>query len=428
MSDDRKRPTDAGFGSSVVVAFGLTGFAMAVVVFVHLVGWNATWRALGVTPLQPPFFDMHVINDYAACAARGMDAYTPHSCNIANFNIPPAWLWLGRLGIDGTASAWISVLMIGIAAIVMLVLFSGRSWFCGTVALVALLSPSVLMGVERGNLDLLILALVGTAALTYDEGRIGRSLAAVGILGLGTILKLLPMFCVSLVVRASKRAFLAACILFAAGAAYLILVSHYVVLIRRNVPTTFVLSYGYKAIFLGVDHMRVEAGLSPWYLSDTWLPFLTAAFVLLCSVIVAISSGLNGRRFCSIDRTRAGTAFLFGAGIYCGTYLLGTNFIYRLVFLVLCVPQLMDWMVQCRRKTGIAIEAALLTTIFGVLWLNGNSDGHTKFLLLPQVLNWFLFFFLTTVLIANLLHYMRTLELSLLRPFGKRKGSPQLPQ
>jgi len=32
---------------------------------------------------------MHVINDYAASAWKGSDAYAPHACNVDNFNIPP---------------------------------------------------------------------------------------------------------------------------------------------------------------------------------------------------------------------------------------------------------------------------------------------------------------------------------------------------
>src|SRR5262249_44820559 len=246
-------------GSGTVVTLGIAGAAIALLALGRFVGWDPTWRALGVTPLQPPFFDMHIINDYAACAAKGMDAYVPHSCNGVNFNIPPTWLWLGSLGIAGTDSDWMSVVMIGAAAIVMVMLFRGGPWLNGFIALAALVSPSVLMGVERGNLDLLVLTLVGASALIYDERRLALSSAVLGLLSLGIALKLFPIFCVSLVARSSKRAFIVACVLAAAGCAYLTLTFQYVVLIGRNVPTTFILSYGYKAIFLGMDHMRDEA-------------------------------------------------------------------------------------------------------------------------------------------------------------------------
>jgi hypothetical protein len=69
-----------GLVQCTVVAVGMMGAAVALLALGHVVGWEPTWRAFGVTPPQPQFFDMHVINDYAACASRGVDAYSPHAC------------------------------------------------------------------------------------------------------------------------------------------------------------------------------------------------------------------------------------------------------------------------------------------------------------------------------------------------------------
>jgi hypothetical protein len=393
-------------GSGAVVALGVIGAVVALLAFGWMVGWDPTWRAFGVTPLQPPFFDMHVINDYADCAWRGVDPYAPHACNVASFNIPPTWLWLGLVGVDGAASVWLSAAVITAAIIVMVLLLRGRSWYHGVIALGAMISPSVMMGVERGNLDLLILVLVGSAALIYEENRVGRACGAVAFLGLAVALKLFPMLCVSLAARFSRQTFVFACVLAALSLIYLDLAMKYIFLIRRNVPTTFVLSYGYKAIFLGVDHLRSEAGLSPLELADTWAPAATAALILICAAIVAINSFCNRHEFCSVDNSVAGTAFLFGAGIYCGTYLLGTNFIYRLMFLLLCLPQLLDWQVRKRDAAAVAgmIEQGLFGIVLGALWLNGNTNGDSTFLLLPQVLDWFLFFSLAIVLMLNFVH------------------------
>ena len=49
--------------------------------------------------------------------------------------------------------------------------------------MVAILSPSVMMGIERDNPDLLILALVGAAALIYQEQSKGRTCWTVALLG-----------------------------------------------------------------------------------------------------------------------------------------------------------------------------------------------------------------------------------------------------
>jgi hypothetical protein len=348
---------------------------------------------------------MHVINDYAACAWKVVDAYAPHACNVANFNIPPTWLWVGFFGIDGSDSSWLSAMVIAAATTVMVLLLQGRPWCHGVVALGAVISPSVMMGVERGNLDLLMLALMGSAALIYEERSIGRACGAIAFLGLGVVLKLFPMLCVSLAARFSRQTFLFAIVTATLSLIYLYFAIEYIFLIRRNVPTTFFLSYGYKTIFLGVDHVRSEAGLGPIGLADKWVPASTAALVLTCAAIVAIRSYRNGREFCSVQISVAGTAFLFGAGIYCGTYLLGTNFIYRLMFLLLCVPQLQDWQIQkCEGdKKGGIVELSLFVVVLGVLWLNGNANGHSIFLFLPQLLDWFLFFCMAAVLMLNLL-------------------------
>jgi hypothetical protein len=389
--------------SGTVIAAGMSGLVIALLVLGHLVGWDATWRAFGVTPLQPPFFEMHVINDYAACAWRGVDAYAPQACNGDSFNIPPTWLWLGLLGVDGSDSTWLSAAIASAALITMVLLFQGRPWSHGVVGLAALISPSVMMGVERGNLDLLILALVGSAALLYEEGRVGRTCAAISFLCFGVVLKLFPMFGVSLAARFSRQTLIFAGVTAALSLIYLASTMNYILLIRRNVPTTFVLSYGYKAIFLGVDHIRSEAGLSPMGLAETWLPGLTVAVVLLCAAVAAVASVRDRHGFCSVDSSAAGTAFLFGAGIYCGTYLLGTNFIYRLMFLLLCLPQLQDWQIRRNADRSSSAELGLFAIVLGVLWLNGNADGHSMFLMLPQLLNWCLFFGMATALMSNFL-------------------------
>ena len=52
---------------------------------------------------------------------------------------------------------------------------------------------------------------------------------------------------------------------------------------------------------------------------------------------------MRHEKFLVVGESVAGTAFLFGASIYCGTFMLGTNFVYRLMFLLLCLPQVLDW-------------------------------------------------------------------------------------
>ena len=401
-------------GSGTVVTVGLLVALVALACSGYAIGWDPTWRSFDVTPLHPHFFDMHVPLDYAACAARGADPYIPHSCNVANFNLPPIWLWLGLLGLDGSASDYFAVAIIVCAAALAVALFRGRSSGQGAIALIAILSPSVMMGVERANPDLLIFALVGAAALLYRDRSIVGSFGAAILISLGFVLKLFPMFSVALAARFNRRTFLFAIIIGVLGLIYLVAIFKYVLLIRANVPTTFILSYGYKVPFLGWDHLRTEAGLKPTGLADGWLPIFASLLTLITAVGAAFLIAWRGPKLSMIADSSAGTAFLFGSGIYCGTFLLGTNFIYRLMFLLLCVPQLQDWIGEeyQENKQARPIARGLLATILAVLWLNGNANGHTTFLWAPQVLNWFLFFALATVVTANCLRSVFALKLA----------------
>jgi hypothetical protein len=393
-------------GSGTVITCGTIVALIALLCLGRLVGWDATWRAIGVTPLPPHFFDMHVPLDYAACALRGIDPYVPHACNVANFNLPPIWLWLGQLGLDGSDADWLAAAMIACAAAVMVTLFRGRSIVAGIVALIGILSPSVMMGVERANPDLLILALVGTAALLYHDQSKVRIFGSVALISIAFVLKLFPMFSVTLAARFNRRTIIFAAIVALLSLVYLAAIFHYLFLIRSNVPTTFILSYGYKAIFLGLDHLRSEAGLKPFGLADSRVPVVINMLVLLAAAAAALINLRRGHAPCLVSNGAAGTAFLFGSGIYCGTFLLGTNFIYRLMFLLLCLPQLLDWQGQKLHGTqwSLTSDTGLLTIILSALWANGNANGHTTFLLLPQLINWLLFFALTAVLISNFLN------------------------
>src|SRR6185503_11514974 len=98
------------------------------------------------------------------------------------------WLWIGSLGVYGSDPSWLSAAIIATAATIMVLLFKGRSRSQGVVALGALISPTVLMGVERANLDLLILALVGCAALIYEEGSAARLGGAAALICAGIVL------------------------------------------------------------------------------------------------------------------------------------------------------------------------------------------------------------------------------------------------
>src|ERR1017187_9852568 len=353
-------------GSGTVIVSTIVIVLFVLLYFGNWVGWDLTWRSFGVVPLHPKFFDTHAVTDHAACTAKGFDAYVLNPCDsITPFNYPPIWLWLGNLGIDGSDSAWLAVLMTIAALGVLVALLQGRSVWNGVLASLAILSPSMMMGIERGNIDLFILALVGGAALIFAEHRLVRMAAGVALIVLAVVLKLHPVFCVALAARFSRRTFLFALTLAAVSLIYFAIIADYLPVIRHNTLSTSLLSYGYKVPFLGLDKLLAEVGRPMTGLSNTWVPTTAVILTLILAAAIALCAFRRGSSHCTVANGVAGTAFLLGAGIYCGSFMLGTNFTYRLLFLLLCLPQLQDWLsgTFSERDNTVRIAAALIVAV-----------------------------------------------------------------
>jgi hypothetical protein len=389
---------DSHRGSGTVITLAVAAAAIAIVALNAFAGWNATWRSFGVVPLEPHFFDMRAVTDHAACAAKGFDAYTITPCaSILPFNYPPIWLWVGKFGIDENDAAWLSLSMAGGAFLVLLLLLRGRSAADGLVSSLALLSPPVAMAVERGNIDLFILALVGFAALTFSESRPLRYLSSAALVTIAVFLKLYPVFCIALAARTSRRTVILCGAIVFVSALYFLAISQYLPLIRQNTLVTYVVSYGYKVLFVGLEHLRSQGGRDPIRLADTWAPLVALVVALGVAALLAMKRSLRQDLLFPISRNAAGNAFLFGSGIYIGTFMLGSNFMYRIAFLLLCLPQVQDWTSHSRNP---AFARALIVAILCALWSSG-SNGLISLMIVSQIIDWGIFFGLSLTILSN---------------------------
>lgn len=182
-------------------------------------------------------------------------------------------------------------------------------------------------------------------------------------------------------------------------------------IISNNTQSTFFASYGYKVPFMGVDALLRQGGLPPTGLPAAWTPLALAMFTLALAATVALHVFRGGRCYCVVADNAAGVAFLFCAGIYCGSFMLGANFAYRLTFLLLCMPQVLDWLASTFPvgDRTLVIARLLLIGMFGALWLNIGMFGplwfntYHIFVVTPQVFDWALLFGLMAVLAFNFL-------------------------
>src|SRR5262249_28027873 len=119
-------------------------------------------------------------------------------------------------------------------------------------------------------------------------------------------------------------------------------------LIILNTPVTAWMSFGYKTFFLAfvnysdkVPNLTYQF-INPLTQQENGIAFLSLITVFLLSSAIAISI----RKYWHIDldfRSKVECQFLMGSAIYVGTFAIGANFNYKLVFLLFCIPQLMVW-------------------------------------------------------------------------------------
>jgi len=171
--------------------------------------------------------------------------------------------------------------------------------------------------------------------------------------------------------------------------------------LRSVIPREVADSYG-AAVPVEALH---EAGVA-WAQSAAEVRWLRVGLIVLALLVGA-----------ALVRARAGTAerderrldlFWAGAAIYAASYVFGSNFDYRLAFLLLCVPQLCAWARPGGSPlpgTRVALGMLLLT-----LWLSsgrpplpfGLQTWYTDLSFPPEeVLNWLLFAWLTAAVAAT---------------------------
>jgi hypothetical protein len=418
----------SGRRSGVVVATGITLVALVLVLAGYGLGlgWADSWRLFGVPSQGPAFLDLHAVTDNVACAAHGINVYIYMDCDVLHrgYNYPPIWLLLGQLGIGSRDTAWLG-LAIALPSLALIVaLLSGRSVGKGLLGLLVVLSPSVMLAFERGNIDLVEWSLVCAAALTFSDRRWPRAALSLALLIFAVLLKLIAAFCCALMVRPRRLAVLLSCTLFVFSLAYIYygIVDVYP-MVRNNTNRDFAISFGYMPVFGQIESLLAPSiGVRLPGLASSSTPLLTALGVVAIAGAWAVRRTRRNSRWCKIGDATAGTAFIFGAGVYVGCFLfLQTNYAYRLIFLLLCLPQLFDWIDESGIEPGVRgistdrrgsgeMGRLLLCSCMLTVWLTlipyemtlGRWSLNLVGLhLLAQLADWTLFGAFTAIFAAN---------------------------
>jgi hypothetical protein len=152
------------------------------------------------------------------------------------------------------------------------------------------------------------------------------------------------------------------------------------------------ISYGANVLFL-----RYSQYFSNLLDVSSTAPLLKYGPIILAFVLI-MAAGVIGtiqRESLTSSSARNLAAFRMGASIYVGTFLLGNNWDYRLAFLILVMPQILQWSKHTDRSYSFAARTALALVLVScwhfIAWFAPSLANVKEWLFgIDEFANWML--------------------------------------
>jgi hypothetical protein len=344
-----------------------------------LKGYNAIWSIWKIPTMTPHFGDLRNLTGGAESISKGYDPlyFNPQDPWGRPMNQPRFIQYiLVLLKINQYHTTFIGILFI---LLFFLGIFISLKEIDNTTAIVlafVVFSPAIVLGIERANHDLLVYFLVSLALFISRY-----PLISMFILLLASFIKLFPVFALPYFFKYTKKTqivifsiFLLSFLLY-----FFLNSSDWVQIFRSTQKGHGVWAYGIRTYSTSSN-------------STSYIPFAAIIIGPLTFYINSIyAHGFKKGNDNYIDTFRA------GAGIYLGSFFLGNNWAYRLMFLILVIPQLVSWRNDTKRRfiSLIALISAMISC-----W--SMLSSHQLMITVDEISNWILFQTLFYLLISSM--------------------------
>lgn len=374
------------------------------------------WRWIGVPALDATFADTRTITHSIECLRSGRDPYIDTRCDPLGrlYNYPPIWLELSRFSVGPATTKFIGIFIAASAFAAFMVILSSGLPVSGALIVLSVLSPPILFGFERGNIDLLIFALLvfGIVATSRASPWGRTALRALLIISL-TVLKIYPLATAAMLLRNGRGWLLSIVVAMTAGGAFLWAAYGRVGAILTNTPVSLWYSFGAPELFLRLrDAGRLgHLGRIVDASSIRWIACASAlgcASLLVLGRLYLLRSPQAFEGFLPPLRRGDTSADLTVAclSVFLFCYVSGSNYAYRLIFLLGAMPVMLRHF-ECRPgvRTLVAPVALLVLLWFSRLYWSDFTllgvSGYWSYL--DALFEWVVFFGAVAWLAVNLL-------------------------
>ncbi|MGH6989832.1 MAG: hypothetical protein ACREE3_08030 [Stellaceae bacterium] len=359
--------------------------------FAILTGW-------GIEPFRFPFLDTHAVLSALECTRRGFDTYLYNPCDVLTRAFVYSPMILSVAAFLPVTVAWDNWVGLVVAAIFFLGVASlpaprgARAW---TMMALAGFSTMSVYALERGNIDIVIFALVVLAGHLMVRGRVARAVGYGAIL-FGACLKYYPIIALIATLKESPRRF------FVVVAASIAILALFVVHYRHGLAEAFnLVPYGsfftdlFGAVNLpfGLAHLlspvRTEFSGGGAFLDVfPWL-ILVVMFVTAVRQATVFAGSLPS--LSALPPAEA-VFLVLGATIIVGCFFAGQNVDYRGIYFLLVLPGLLRLSRDqtCRRAAVMILFLMWGEMFFEVLRDLTFANSEAMHLLkIARVVFWF---------------------------------------
>jgi hypothetical protein len=343
-----------------------------------------------------PFGDLGYALIWLDCVRAG--APTDQPCSLGSpipWAYPPAWLLVAPTGLSIRDTVPMAALFyVGLIAMVTY-LCNPRSFSEVCYDGLFLVSPPLVLALERCNLDVLVFLMLGLAVALANRKAV---MGAFGLVWVAAFMKMYPGAAFLAFVR-KKVDVLVAGLGGLTLLAYLLAIRRQLKLIYNVIPQTEFQSFGSREVFL-ILGKKLQAMGHPMTLTPAVIALIAQAmFTILVALLVFVFVRRGIDRDWKPSTEVSQYAFAVGGLVYSLCWTIGMNYNYRYIYVAMTLPQAWAW-ASAKSQWRWFYRAYLLAALV-MAWLALFQFKHPWIEIGHALLGWFLYgvFLFTLILL-----------------------------
>ena len=327
----------------IVVLAAVAAYGAAVAI--ARTAWDLDlWTHLGVNSAPTLFYDARNVAAAADCWALGYDPLVDNPCDPAGrlMVYPRVWVFVHYLGVTQDRTLLFGGILVAMFLASVLLLVGRLSIAQGFVVSAAVVSPAVMLAVERGNVDILLFAIFVAAVFAWRARHRVTPWLSPALIVAAAVAKLYAIMALPAYwftgVRRARWAVIGGVV---AMGVYVLLTLSDVRQVFRSPEGGLLYSYGAR-ILIGDLYHRFDP--ETWAYGSLVAQSIAVIPVVVASVAIWVWLRRRLPEPSPDDRLSEMTlAFHLGALTYLGTFATRKSGDYRLVFVLLTLPLLLEW-------------------------------------------------------------------------------------